>query len=184
MKKFHGVGEKTKLKMYQLGIFNGKDLKSKPKDFLINNFGKTGSYFYNVSRGIHKSPVKPQKTIKSIGSEKTFEKNLSSELYIEEKLKIISEILEKRLLRNKLSGRTITLKIKYSDFSTQTRSKTGDLYLSSKELIFEKAKDLLYQKALINSVRLIGISINNLNLLKKEKRPSIKRKNSQLSLPF
>ena len=184
VKKFHGVGEKTKLKMYQLGIFNGKDLKSKTKDFLINNFGKTGSYFYNVSRGIHKSPVKPQKTIKSIGSEKTFEKNLSSELYIEEKLKIISEILEKRLLRNKLSGRTITLKIKYSDFSTQTRSKTGDLYLSSKELIFEKAKDLLYQKALINSVRLIGISINNLNLLKKEKRPSIKRKNSQLSLPF
>tara|TARA_B100001109_G_scaffold220279_1_gene191214 strand:- start:758 stop:1840 length:1083 start_codon:yes stop_codon:yes gene_type:complete len=184
VKKFHGVGEKTKLKMYQLGIFNGKDLKSKPKDFLINNFGKTGSYFYNVSRGIHKSPVKPQKTIKSIGSEKTFEKNLSSELYIEEKLKIISEILEKRLLRNKLSGRTITLKIKYSDFSTQTRRKTGDLYLSSKELIFEKAKDLLYQKALINSVRLIGISINNLNLLKKEKRPSIKRKNSQLSLPF
>ena len=50
--------------------------------------------------------------------------------------------------------------------------------------LFEKAKDLLYQKALINSVRLIGISINNLNLLKKEKRPSIKRKNSQLSLPF
>ena len=63
MKKFHGVGEKTKLKMYQLGIFNGKDLKSKPKDFLINNFGKTGSYFYYVSRGIHKSPVKPQKQL-------------------------------------------------------------------------------------------------------------------------
>ena len=184
VKKFHGIGEKTKLKMYQLGIFNGKDLKSQSKDFLINNFGKTGTYFYDVSRGIHESPVKPEKIIKSIGSETTFEKNLSSELYIEEKLKIISEILEKRLLRNKLSGRTITLKIKYSDFSTQTRSKTGNLYLSSKELIFEKAKELLYQKDLVNSVRLIGISINNLNLIKKKKISSINMKNSQLCLPF
>ncbi len=184
VKKFHGVGEKTKLKMYQLGIYNGKDLKSQTKDFLINNFGKIGSYFYDVSRGIHKAPVKPQKAPKSIGSEKTFEKNLSSELFIEDKLKIIAEILEKRLLQHKLSGRTITLKIKYSYFSTQTRSKTDNLYLSSKELIFEKAKQLLYQKELINSVRLIGISINNFNLIKKKKRLSIKRKNSQLSLQF
>ena len=184
VKKFHGVGEKTKLKMYQLGIYNGKDLKSHTKHFLINNFGKIGSYFYDVSRGIHEAPVKPKKIPKSIGSEKTFEKNLSSELFIEDKLKNISRILEKRLLHNKLSGRTITLKIKYSDFSSQTRSKTGNLYLSSKELIFEKAKQLLYQKELINSVRLIGISINNFNLIKKKKRLSIKRKNSQLSLQF
>ena len=182
VKKFHGVGEKTKQKMYQLGIYNGKDLKAHTKDFLINNFGKIGSYFYDVSRGIHTAAVKPLKLPKSVGSETTFEKNLSSELFIEDKLKIISEILEKRLLQHKLSGRTITLKIKYSDFKTHTRSKTGSLYLSSKELIFEKAKELLYQKELINSVRLIGISINNFNLIKK--KSSIKRQNSQLSLPF
>ena len=182
VKKFHGVGEKTKQKMYQLGIYNGKDLKSQTKDFLINNFGKIGSYFFDVSRVIHEAAVKPQKLPKSIGSEKTFEKNLSSELFIEEKLKIIAEILEKRLSQHKLSGRTVTLKIKYGDFRIQTRSKTGCLYLSSKELIFEKARELLYQKELINSVRLIGISIKNFNLIKK--KSSIKRQNSQLSLPF
>ena len=184
VKKFHGIGEKTKMKMYQLGIYDGKDLKSQTKDFLIKNFGKAGGYYYYVSRGIHETPVKPKKNPKSIGSETTFEKNLSSELFLENKLKIISETLENRLLKNKLSGKTVTLKIKYSDFRIQTRSKTGNFYLSSKELIFEKAKELLYQKELINSVRLIGISINNLNLKRKSKRIYEIRKNSQLSLPF
>ena len=119
-----------------------------------------------------------------MGVERTFEKNLSSELFLVEKLKNIAENLEIRLLKNKLAGRTITLKIKYSDFKQQTRSKTGSLYLSNKDLILEQVKVLLYQEKLSNSVRLIGISISNLNTLKKENEVKHLIKESQLSLPF
>ena len=184
VKKFHGIGNKTKLKMYQLGIYTGKDLKEQTEGFLSKNFGKGGKYYYQAVRGIHNSPVKPQRIPKSIGVERTFEKNLSSELFLVEKLKNIAENLEMRLLKNKLAGRTITLKIKYSDFKQQTRSKTGSLYLSNKDLILEQVKVLLYQEKLSNSVRLIGISISNLNTLKKENEVKHLIKESQLSLPF
>jgi len=92
--------------------------------------------------------------------------------------------LEKRLSKNKVAGKTITLKIKYSDFKQLTRSKTGTLYLSSQALIFEQAKELLYQEKLLNSVRLIGISISNLNTLKKKQEVKPLKEASQLCLPF
>ena len=119
-----------------------------------------------------------------MGVERTFEKNLSSEFFLEEKLKNIAENLEMRLSKNKLAGRTITLKIKYSDFKQQTRSKTGNLYLSNKDLILERVKELLYKEKLSNSVRLIGISISNLNAVMKENKVKPLIKISQLSLPF
>lgn len=184
VKKFHGIGKKTKLKMYQLGIYTGKDLKEKTEEFLFKHFGKGGKYYYQVVRGLHNSPVKPHHTPKSVGVERTFEKNLSSEFFLEEKLKNIAENLEMRLSKNKLAGRTITLKIKYSDFKQQTRSKTGNLYLSNKDLILERVKELLYKEKLSNSVRLIGISISNLNAVKKENKVKPLIKISQLSLPF
>ena len=185
VKKFHGIGSKTKLKMYGLGIYTGKDLKSQTQAFLEQHFGKAGAHYFKVVRGIHNSPVKPQRTPKSVGAERTFSTNLSSELFLEDKLKSIAELLEKRTQKNKVAGKTITLKIKYSDFVQQTRSKTGTLYLSSKELIFDEAKKLLYQEKLLNSVRLIGISLSNLNTAKKAvPNPKLKIKNPQLSLPF
>ena len=136
-------------------------------------------------RGIHNSPVKPHRIPKSVGTERTFEKNLSSELFVEERLKQIAELLEKRLKKNKLAGKTITLKIKYSDFKLQTRSKTGSLFLSNQAMIFEEARALLYQEKLENSVRLVGISLSNLNAARET--PQTKKapvQNLQLSLPF
>ena len=184
VKKFHGIGKKTKLKMYKLGIYTGKDLKAQTLEDLSSHFGKAGGYYYQVVRGIHLSPVKPHRTPKSVGAERTFEKNLSSELFLEDKLQNIAAILEKRLSKNKVAGKTITLKIKYSDFKQLTRSKTGTLYLSSQALIFEQAKELLYQEKLLNSVRLIGISISNLNTLKKKQEVKPLKEASQLCLPF
>ena len=185
VKKFHGIGKKTKLKMYHLGIYTGKDLKLKSLDFLKEHFGKAGAYYYTVVRGIHNSPVKPQRVPKSLGIERTFTSNLSSEIFLEEKIKELSEGLERRLQKSSLAGKTITLKIKYSDFTIQTRSKTGSLYLSSKEILYEQAKALLYQNKLENSVSLIGISMSNLNTLKPKSLPlKNKNLNPQLSLPF
>lgn len=185
VKKFHGIGKKTKLKMYHLGIYTGKDLKTHSLAFLTTHFGKAGAYYYSVVRGIHNSPVKPHRTPKSVGIERTFSSNLSSELFLEERLKELAEHLEKRLRKNKVAGKTLTLKIKYSDFIQQTRSKTGKLYLSTKDLILEEAKILLYQEKLLNSVRLIGISLSNLNTKKTKQLPRKEiSKNEQLSLPF
>lgn len=185
VKKFHGIGKKTKLKMYHLGIYTGKDLKRQSDSFLTKHFGKAGSYYYHVVRGIHNSVVKPHRIPKSVGIERTFSSNLTSELFLEEKLKELAENLDKRLKKNKVAGKTLTLKIKYSDFIQQTRSKTGNLYLSNKDLILEEAKNLLYQEKLLNSVRLIGISLSNLNVNKVKKPPSKKMlKSEQLSLPF
>ena len=150
VKKFHGIGKKTKLKMYHLGIYTGKDLKRQSDSFLTKHFGKAGSYYYHVVRGIHNSVVKPHRIPKSVGIERTFSSNLTSELFLEEKLKELAENLDKRLKKNKVAGKTLTLKIKYSDFIQQTRSKTGNLYLSNKDLILEEAKNLLYQEKLLN----------------------------------
>ncbi len=163
IRKFYGVGKVTAEKMYKLGIFTGKDLKEKSLEFLKANFGKSGTFYYNVVRGIHTSLVKPERIPKSVGAERTFSENLSSEIFMLEKLELIAQELERRLKKSKISGKTITLKIKYSDFTLQTRSKTLPYFISNKALILENAKELLFQQGLENSVRLLGISLANLN---------------------
>lgn len=163
IKKFYGVGKVTTEKMYQLGIFTGLDLRSKELVFLEKHFGKSGNFYYNVVRGIHNSEVKSERIAKSVATEHTFDENLSSEIFMEDKLQVIAEQLEKRLLRQNLAGKTVTLKIKYSDFSQQTRSKTLPYFIANKALLFETAKELLYQERMKNSVRLLGISVTSLN---------------------
>ena len=168
IQKFYGVGKVTTEKMFQLGIFTGLDLKNKTLEFLEQHFGKSGSYYYQVVRGIHNSPVQAKRTTKSVAAEHTFDVNLSSEIFMLEQLESISRQIEKRLQKHSISGKTITLKIKYSDFSKQTRSKTMPYYISDKNLIFEIVKELLYQERLKDSVRLLGIALSNLNTEQKK----------------
>jgi len=171
IKKFYGVGKVTKEKMYRHGIYTGEDLKSKSLEYLQEHFGKSGAYYYHVVRGIHNSAVKPTRTRKSLAAERTFSENISSEVYMMERLETIAEEVEKRLTKSNVAGKTITLKIKYSDFTLQTRSKTLPFYISSKALMLEAVKDLLFQEKMKNSVRLLGISLSNLNNEKKEQQP-------------
>ena len=163
IKKFYGIGKVTKEKMYQNGIFTGFDLKQKTSEFLERNFGKSGIHYYNIVRGIHTSEVKPNRVSKSVAAEHTFNKNLTSEVFMSQKLQQIAAELEKRIKKYKISGKTVTLKIKFSDFTTQTRSKTLPYFIADKGLIFETAKELLYQEKMKDSVRLLGISLHNLN---------------------
>ncbi len=163
IKKFYGVGKVTAAKMYNLGIFTGKDLKEKSLEFLIENFKKSGEHYYQIVRGIHNSEVKTNRIRKSVAAEHTFHTNLTSEVYMLEKLERIATELEKRLKKSKVSGKTITLKIKYSDFSVQTRSKTLPYFINDMNLLLEVAKVLLYQEKMHNSVRLLGLSLTNLN---------------------
>ena len=184
IRKFFGIGKVTAEKMYQKGIFTGKDLKSKSEDYLEKYFGKSGRSYYYIVRGIHNNEVKPNRIRKSLAAERTFSKNLSSEIFMLEKLEHIAEEVSKRLTKSKVAGKTITLKIKYSDFTLQTRSKTLPYFVSDKTLILETAKDLLYQEKLSNSVRLLGISLSNLNTEKARKKPEAKSVSVQLQFEF
>ncbi|MBT8259015.1 MAG: DNA polymerase IV [Bacteroidia bacterium] len=163
IRKFYGVGKVTARHMYELGIFNGKDLKQKPLEFLDEHFGKSGLYYFNAVRGIHNSPVEPNRIRKSLAAERTFDSNLSSEVFMLDKLDRIADEVARRLNNSKVKGKTITLKIKYSDFTLQTRSKTLGEYIDDKGTIMQIIRDLLFQEKPKDSVRLLGISISNLN---------------------
>ena len=163
IRKFYGVGKVTAEKMYQLGIFTGLDLKSKPIEFLEKHFGKSGTYYFFVVRGIHNSEVKPNRITKSVAAEHTFDENLTSEIFMQERLETIAAELDRRLKKHKIAGKTVTLKIKYSDFTQQTRSKTLPYFISDKSLLFDTVKELLFQERMKDSVRLLGISLSNLN---------------------
>ncbi len=164
-----------------MGIFTGKDLKEKSAKFLTEHFKKVGGDYYNIVRGIQHSKVKTNRIQKSVATEHTFITNLTSEVYMLEKLERIAGELENRLKKSKIMGKTITLKIKYSDFSIQTRSKTLQNYFNDKNSFFELVKELLYQEELHNSVRLLGISLTNLNTNHKQKEEIF---NIQLKLEF
>ncbi|WP_055436056.1 DNA polymerase IV [Lacinutrix algicola] len=184
IRKFYGIGKVTAEKMYQKGIYTGLDLKNKSLEFLEKNFGKSGTHYYYIVRGIHNSEVKPNRIRKSLAAERTFNKNLSSEVFLLEKLEHIAEEVSKRLTRSKVAGKTVTLKIKYSDFTLQTRSKTLPYFISDKSVVLETAKELLYQEKLNNSVRLLGISLSNLNTEKKIKKMEQKSVSAQLKINF
>lgn len=161
IKKFYGVGKVTLKKMYNLGIFTGADLKLKSEDFLEKHFGKSGKHFYYIVRGIQHSQVQASRIRKSLAVERTFTENLSSELFMLDKLKEIAKKVAFRLEQNNLKGYTLTLKIRYSDFQIHTRSTTINHSLYRETEILSIAKNLLYQDTLDNSVRLLGISISN-----------------------
>ena len=167
IQKFFGIGKVTAAKMFNVGIFKGADLKEKSEEFLTQHFKKSGSHYYQLVRGNYHSKVRPNRERKSVAAEHTFIKNLTSEIFMLEKLEKISEELERRLEKSNVSGKTITLKIKYSDFKTQTRSKTLPYFVKEKAILLETVKDLLFQEKVPNSVRLLGISVTNLNIQSK-----------------
>ena len=181
IKKFFGVGKVTVQKMYRHGIFTGKDLKEKSKEYLDEHFGKSGRFYYQVVRGNHFSEVKTSRTRKSLAAERTFSENISSEIFMVKKLEDIAKEVEKRLKKSKIAGKTVTLKIKYSDFTLQTRSKTLPYYISDKNVMVETVKELLYQSTMKNSVRLLGISLSNLN---NDRGKSLKEKVVAVQLKF
>ncbi|AOW22081.1 DNA polymerase IV [Urechidicola croceus] len=181
IEKFYGVGKVTRIKMYNLGIFTGKDLKTKTVEFLTDKFGKSGAHYYKIVRGIHNGKVNPNHIPKSVAAEHTFRTNLTSEIYMLEKLDKIADELERRLIKSKLAGKTVTLKIKYSDFTQQTRSKTLPFFVKEKALLLDTVKELLYQDKMRDSVRLLGISVTNLNVNTKKKEKVI---DIQLKMEF
>ncbi|WP_226390365.1 DNA polymerase IV [Penaeicola halotolerans] len=163
IEKFFGIGKVTAEKMQEIGIHTGAELKERSLQELTRRFGKSGLHYYNIVRGVHLSAVKPNRIRKSISAENTFANDLSEPEEIQEALhKIVDELL-RRIEKTAITGRTLTLKIKYADFELHTRSKSLERYIL-KEEIYPMTIELLHQESLAKPVRLFGIGLSNLNL--------------------
>jgi len=158
---FFGVGKKTKEKMHQMGIFNGKDLKQLDQPEMIKHFGKAGSYFYNVVRGIDNRPVVSHRERKSIGAERTYETDLFDIEEVKVKLLEVIDIMWKRCEAKQKSGRTMTLKLRFKDFTTITRSSTHNHDYTKEELITTMMELLPIEEIKERGVRLLGGTMSN-----------------------
>ena len=178
IEKFYGVGKVTANRMHTLHIFKGADLKSKSLDELEKLFGKSGTYYYNVVRGIHNGEVKPNRIQKSVAVERTFWDDINEDEEVSHKLKSLSLELEERLGKKEIKGKTLTLKIKYKDFTLYTRSKTQDFYFENAEAFYNTAQQLWELRPFDKAIRLLGLSLSNLNTEEK------KQVSVQLKIPF
>lgn len=158
--KFFGIGKVTGEKMRQIGIHCGKDLKEYSLQYLDKRFGKAGAHYFQIVRGIHLSAVQPERTRKSLSAENTFDKDLFLPHELEEQLQHIYQELLRRSKKTGIRGRTVTLKIKYNDFSQQTRSKTFDRFPED-DALWQTALELLNQEIMTKPIRLLGLGVSN-----------------------
>ncbi|MCC5913584.1 MAG: DNA polymerase IV [Balneolaceae bacterium] len=163
--EFYGVGKATRQKMESLGIRNGADLKKWEEVDLVKRFGKSGHHYYRIARGIDERRVKPHRIRKSIGKERTFSDDVSDLNWIREFLSGLSEKITGSMDKLNAAGKTITLKVRYKNFETVTRSHTLRNYTSDPSEIAAIANQLLTEtEAGEREVRLLGISVSSLNL--------------------
>ncbi len=161
VRRFHGVGRVTEKKMHNLGIFTGADLGGRSLEELERRFGKAGRYYYNIARGLDLRPVVPNRVRKSIGKETTLAEDVAD---IRQMLTILGALADQvagLLQAKQASGLTLTLKVKYADFQTVTRSVTGDEPIEQAEIMLRLAEELLRStEACERAVRLLGITIS------------------------
>ncbi|MGF1669821.1 MAG: DNA polymerase IV [Balneolaceae bacterium] len=167
--RFHGVGKATQKKMELLGIYTGKDLKQWPEIDLVKQFGKPGHHYYRIARGIDLREVKSNRIRKSIGKERTFSEDVSDMDWIKTFLRELSGKIADVMKKNNLAGKTVTLKVRYKNFETVTRSTSGRYYINEAEDLARAAIQLLDDtEAGAREIRLLGISVSSLNLTEME----------------
>jgi len=163
IKKFYGIGKVTAQKMETMGIQTGYHLKQLSEVEMVKNFGKMGRFYYNIVRGIDDRPVNIDRVRKSIGVERTLAENLTELSEIMEQLKILLGKFYERLQKANNYGRTLTLKLKTTDFKIITRSVSKNYYIKEVAEIEQLALQLLHQNAGdFEAIRLVGITASNL----------------------
>lgn len=171
VEKFYGIGRVTAAKMHKLGIHSGADLKKWEMAALIRNFGKAGIFFYDIVRGKDERPVEPDQERKSVGTEITYEKDLTTRFEVIAELYRLEKELMERLEHAGTSGRTITLKVKFSDFRQLTRSKTLQHYIRDFDMLHREVSSIRKSLKLEDvRIRLLGVSISNLETEDNEDR--------------
>jgi DNA polymerase-4 len=177
IRKFYGVGEVTEQKMLRLGIANGRQLRSWSEADLLLHFGKVGSFLHDIVRGIDDRPVEPLRPRKSIGSETTLARDSDDLAEIDLILDALARDIEASLRHKNQGGHTLTLKVRYHDFATITRSVTTRLPIRERTEMLALLPGLL-RSTLIGKVkvRLLGLSLARLVEARTTPR--------QLKLPF
>jgi DNA polymerase IV len=163
VEKFYGIGKVTSQKMHKLGIHKGADLKRWDMISLVRNFGKAGAFFYDIVRGIDERPVEPDQERKSVGTELTYDKDLTTRFEIIAELYNLEKELMERLNQSETTGRTITLKVKFSDFRQITRSKTLQNYIRDFNTLHKEVSTIRKLMKLEGErIRLLGVTVSNL----------------------
>ena len=160
---FNGIGKKTVPKMHDMGIYYGRDLAAKSEMELIRHFGKMGYSLYRKVRGIHDSPVEPNRGRKSVGRENTFARPLVTEEQVVIQLRELAKDVEKSLKKAQLHGQTVVLKVRDKEYETYTRRVTLTDYVDDQETLFFQSKQLWDSFDLLEKgIRLLGITATNL----------------------
>jgi DNA polymerase IV len=163
IEKFYGIGRVTSEKMHKLGIHFGSDLKLWDEQSLTRNFGKAGSFYFDIARGLDERPVEPLSERKSVGTELTYEKDLSTRFEIIAELYKVEKELMQRLEHAGTTGRTVTVKVKFSDFRQVTRSKTLQNFVRDFETLHREVSEIRRAMKLEGTkIRLLGVTISNL----------------------
>lgn len=180
VRRFHGVGPKGAEKMARLGIATGADLAAKDADWLRANFGSFGDYLFRAARGIDLRPVRANRIRKSIGGERTFKDDISSGSALRDTLDDIIDIVWARIAEKDARGRTVTLKVKFTDFQLMTRARSVPQPVASKSEFARLSHDILAEGLpLPMPIRLMGLTLSNLEGTEGEE-PA--REDAQLSL--
>ena len=183
IKDFFGVGKVTAKKMEDLGIYKGSDLLEWSKEGLYLKFGKSGLSYYDIVRGNDNRPVNPHRSRKSLGAERTFDEDLTELSPMLENLSLIAEEVQRRSANAKKHGKTLTLKVKFKDFTQITRSMTIEEHITSEQKIMELTESLLRDiqwSEFAEGVGLLGITLSNFD----EEVPKPVPSELQLTLEF
>ena len=161
--RFHGVGPVTARKMHALGIQTGADLKAQTLDFLQKHFGSSAGWYHDIARGMDHRPVRPDRQRKSSGSETTFSEDLTDPDKIEAGVAAMAGDVWAWCERTGTRGRTVTVKIKWSDFQQATRSRSVPQPVGSLETLTAVSRDLVRSVyPLRTGIRLVGVTLSNL----------------------
>jgi DNA polymerase IV len=161
--KFHGIGPATSARMNALGIFTGLDMRNQMLEFMQANFGKSGAYYYWISRGVDDREVRASRIRKSVGAETTFSQDLTAFDAMAAELQPLIDKVWRHCADKGSRGRTVTLKVKFNDFQIITRSRSVPVAVASRDDLERLSVALLQNEMPVRKpVRLLGVSLSSL----------------------
>lgn len=162
VERLWGVGKKTAAQLHKLNIKTVRDIRHLQKGQLTQLFGVLGAQLYLLAQGIDDRPVESGKIVKSIGHETTFVNDITDRDLLETALLKLSIDVGRRMRKEGLKGKTVTLKVRYNDFRSVSRSHTLLQAIDLDDVIYREARNLLSEVSLKQPIRLIGVTVNNL----------------------
>ncbi|WP_199508985.1 MULTISPECIES: DNA polymerase IV [unclassified Psychrobacter] len=125
IERFHGIGKATAKRLHEMGVHTGADLRAIDAQILVQTFGKRGQFYHDIAHGMDNRPVKATRQHKSVGAETTFHHNLNDDGQLMQHIYAQNADAFNQLQKKQLTAYTVTLKVKYADFSQVTRAHTA-----------------------------------------------------------